>query len=346
MSKQNVIPALACTMCLLAIAGPQANAGEVTARDLRMETRTQWDYQPGQGPRNHTTDRDFFRPTTPLPEQPMTPPPPVESGDWRNKTPRAEDMLPPPKPDIGEPKTQTSLEVGLQTSMYHYHEKDIGMKLQGPHGGVVMQATGALGGQWFARADIRAAYGEPNYKGSGEMDEMPDYIGDFRATVGRDLLWRRFGIAPYAGLGFRALYNDMRGVTTTGAHGYRRYSNVFFAPVGFQPSMRFFNGDRLTLTAEYDQLIRGWQKSMLSDAVAGYPDITNRQLTGYGLRGDLMYKHGDWSYGPFVNYWNINQSKVSCDTGVGPIVYTGCGVEPHNHTIEYGVQFRYRFYAD
>ena len=72
MSKRTaILPFFALAACAFWANAPQAaNAAEVTARDIRTETRTQWDYQPMQGPRRRTTDRDFFRPTTNLPEQP------------------------------------------------------------------------------------------------------------------------------------------------------------------------------------------------------------------------------------------------------------------------------------
>jgi hypothetical protein len=37
---------------------------------------------------------------------------------------------------------------------------------------------------------------------------------------------------PYAGLGFRYLYNDLRGTSSTGAIGYRRESHYFYVPLG------------------------------------------------------------------------------------------------------------------
>ena len=348
MSKRKaILPLFICAACVLWSQAPQeAKAADINARDIRTETRTQWDYQPMQGPRRRTTDRDFFRPRSNVAEQqPLTPPPPVEPGDWRNNAPRAEDMVP-VRPDIGEPRTLTAMEVGLQGSQYRYQEKDVGMRVQGPHAGLIIQMTGDIGGQWFLRADGRAAGGAPDYKGSGEIDSNSNYIAEARITVGRDLLWRRFGVAPYAGLGYRHVYNDLRGTTTTGARGYQRYSHYFFAPVGLQPSMRFFNGDRLTLTAEFDPLIRGWQKSSLGDATAGYPTLINEQKTGFGARADLMYKTDGWSFGPFMNYWSIGTSAIDCSRGTGSSATYVCATEPQNHTLEYGFQFRYRFYED
>ncbi|MGL1161882.1 hypothetical protein ACSTKX_24865, partial [Vibrio parahaemolyticus] len=57
---------------------------------------------------------------------------------------------------------------------------------------------------------------------------------------------------------------------------------------------------------------------------------------GYGMRGNMMFEWSKWSMGPFFNYWNIDQSQLACNNYL-------CGVEPHNQTIEYGFQGRYRF---
>jgi len=344
MLKRIFISSLLCTTALGCFSSG-SEASELNARDIRMETRTEWDYQPGQGPHRRVSENDFFRPTTDLPSQPLTPPPPVVDGDWRANPPRAEDQIP-VRPDVGEPRTQTSLEIGVQASHYGYQESIIPMKIEGMHGGVVAQATGAIGGQWFLRADGRFVAGAPDYNGSGKIKDTPNYIAEVRATIGRDLLWRRFGIAPYVGIGYRYLSSDLAGVSTTGAHGYLRRSQYLFAPIGLQPSMRFLNGDRLTLTAEFDPLLQGWQDTYLSDVSINEPDIRNTQTAGFGLRSDLMYKTSGWSFGPFMNYWNINASDVACGTGTGPAPITRCGYEPHNHTLEYGMQFRYRFLED
>ena len=338
MLKKSAFVSLFCLTALTGFSDPAQ--AYVTARDIRTETRTGWDYQPGQGPRYRSTDKDYFRPAVKA-EQPLIPPPPVVEGDWRDP-PRAESMVP-PKPDSKKPWTETSLEAGLQISSYHYHESSLGVKLQGPEYGLNLMGTAALGDYWFLRGEGRVVGGRLDYKGSGVLKDRPNYIAEVRATAGRDLVWRNFGISPYVGVGYRFLNNDIRGTSTTGAQGYVRRSQYLFAPIGLQPRVQLPNGDRLTLTAEFDPLIRGWQESNLSGAIDGYPDLTNVQKGGYGARGELMYQRGLWTFGPFVNYWNINQSDTDCGAGTG---FYGCGYEPHNHTLEYGMQFRYRFLTE
>lgn len=324
-----------------------AQATELTARDLRMEMRTRWDYQPMQGPKVRSTiEPETFRPTHGATAQEVAaPPPPLVENDWRDNPPRAEDLMP-PKSMSDVPATKTAVEVGLQASSYHYHEKDLGVKLQGPQFGGHFVATGAIGAQWFLRGEGRFTAGDVDYKGSGTLDTNPNYFAEARLTFGRDFLTNRYGISPYTGIGYRFLHSDIRGVTSTGALGYQRDSHYAFVPVGVQPRMQFSNGDRLTLTAEYDYLLDGEQESYLSDVSVSYPDLANKQPAGYGIRSDVMYQTGNWAFGPFMNYWNINQSETTCGVGGGSTPLYVCGYEPHNHTLEYGFQFRYKFLED
>lgn len=238
-------------------------------------------------------------------------------------------------------KTPTSVQIGVQISDYRYQEPDVQMKNTGLKYGANALLTANLYNNWFAMADLRAAVGDVRYKGSGTEDGVADVLSEIRLAGGYDLLFGNFAVSPYAGLGFRYLLNDGNGhVTDTNAGLYRRESRYFFAPMGLNPRVLLNNGAKLSLVFEYDHLIKGWQSSELSD-VNGYPNLNNPQYTGYGLRGSFMYEAAKWSVGPFFNYWNINDSKTKC--GVGS-VYVFCGYEPHNQTLEYGMQVRYRLY--
>jgi hypothetical protein len=54
-----------------------------------------------------------------------------------------------------------------------------------------------------------------------------------------------------------------------------------------------------------------------------------------------MWQFKRWGFGPFFNYWHIEQSDTSCATGS---TYGLCGYEPTNHTTEVGAQVRYHFF--
>lgn len=302
----------------------------------------QWSYQPAQGPRPPLRDRDFFSsdekgvaPIRSLSTEPINNnwQPPVQVEPRRQPAPSSATA---PRTALG---TQASIDVGGQVSGYHYHEPTLGVKINGPQFGLTAAITHLLGQNWFARLDTRFAGGPVHYTGSGESDD-PNLIAEVRATAGRDFTIGRFGVSPYLGLGYRHVNNDARGQTTTGASGYRRGSHYLFVPVGAETRTILSNGHKLSFLAEIDPLLQGWQTSKFSDVSSDYPDITNNQRFGIGLRTHLMYGIRAWSFGPYFNYWGINKSTTDC---ASTNVYVVCGTEPTNHTIEYGLQFRYSF---
>lgn len=357
-------------LCIVAVAGsPHAVAYDPVLANAGQPQ--QWLYQPGQGPHysTYTVRRAATSRSSHLPLKAEVLAPIVSTSvqaaapawtdlpivDVKNATAVPTSVPMPSQPSgrpmekgAGEqalqPRTESTIDVGIQGSHYHYHESSLAVKTQGAQFGVTAAATGTFAEQWFARLDGRYVGGPVHYKGSGESEADPNSIAEARLTSGRDFLWRNVAITPYIGAGYRYLRNDARGITTTGASGYNRESHYFFVPVGVQQRLNFSNGSQLAFTAEFDHLVYGRQKSRLSDASPLYPDLTNRQKGGYGLHGDLMYKWRNWAFGPFSNYWNINQSDASCSDGDGTTYYFVCGYEPHNHTLEYGFQLRYSFY--
>jgi hypothetical protein len=146
------------------------------------------------------------------------------------------------------------------------------------------------------------------------------------------LLW-----GPYAGLGVRYLYNDVRGVTSTGAVGYRRRSHYFYVPVGV--ALRFPLGGGIVMAPqlEFDAFARGSQRSYLGDTGIGFTDVTNVQKRGRGYRAQLMFEGRRWSFGPWTHYWKIKDSDIQ------PIGFGFGALEPANWTRESGVELRYRF---
>ncbi len=234
--------------------------------------------------------------------------------------------------------TRTGFDLGLQFSNYHYQEPSLAMKNDGLKYGAAARGTLVLGWGFFLQADGRFAYGPVDYEGSGTAKDKDDYFWDGRVMGGKDfILDRSVSVTPFGGIGYRFLFDDLRGTTSTGRVGYRRESQYLYAPMGLNPRLRLDSESRLSLSAEYDYLIAGTQTSYLTDVNAGYGDIVNQQNGGYGARGSLMYETSSWGLGPFFNYWNINQSTTNC--GI-----TRCGFEPHNQTMEYGLQLRYRLF--
>lgn len=231
--------------------------------------------------------------------------------------------------------TRKGWEVGGQVSKYYYEEPNFAQN-KGERIGVVgaynfTSITGV-----YSRIDGRFSYGSLDYTGSGTATH-DDYTTEARAVVGKDYLVRDgLVLSPYIGFGYRYLYNDARGVTSTGAIGYRRYSHYAYMPVGMTVRMNA-GGLVLAPTLEYDAFLGGRQYSKLSDTGLGLGDASNKQSHGRGYRAYLMAEKGNWSVGPWIHYWKIEDSDIVV---VAPGV---AGLEPANWTREYGIEVRYRF---
>jgi hypothetical protein len=214
------------------------------------------------------------------------------------------------------------------------------MNLKGNQVGAVGAYTFTSPNRVYSRIDLRAAYGKLKYEsqGTGTLDDVPDWIVEARAVIGRDYLrGESIALSPYIGLGYRYLYNDLRGYSSTGAVGYQRYSHYVYIPVGL--TARFRTGERWVVapTVEYDAFLGGRQYSQLSDTGIGYSDASNRQHDGRGYRASLMLESGHWAFGPWLQYWKIKDSDIV------PIGLGKAALEPANWTREYGVELRYRF---
>lgn len=233
--------------------------------------------------------------------------------------------------------TRRGFEVGVQLAHYHYEEPNFA-KFIGTRGGIIGAYTFTRANGVFFRVDGRESYGALKYQGSGTQDSVPDLIVEARGVAGLDFFpANRVSLSPYLGLGYRYLYNDSRGYTSTNAAGYRRYSNYLYLPAGL--TIRFDLGNRWVLapTVEADIFILGKQKSQLSDANLGFNDVTNTQEGGSGYRAYLMVENDHLAFGAWMHYWDIKDSDVQ------PIGRGRAGLEPANWTRESGIEFRYRF---
>jgi len=244
--------------------------------------------------------------------------------------------------------TRTGWEVGAQAAHYHYEEPRV-MKLIGPRVGRFGSFTFTRAGLFF-RTDVRLSYGELKYQSerSGTQDRVPDSIFEPRFVFGKDFPSHNGVVfSPYAGLGFRSLYNDLRGYTqgqSTPANpsgtyaGYRRYSYYLYAPVGLSTRLGLGNRWVLASIVEYDFFLRGTQFSTLSDAGGCNRDITSTQKRGYGYRAAFRVEKSRWAFGPWIHRWSIENSDLQPDACGGPPL-----LEPRNWTREIGLEIRYRF---
>ena len=232
--------------------------------------------------------------------------------------------------------TRAGWEVGGQLAQYRYEEPGT-MSLEGTRLGVSGAYTAVTPRRAFARLEGRWSFAALDYQGSGVLTDVPDYILELRLLAGRDYAYGGLRWAPYVGVAYRYLYNDLRGVSSSGAVGYQRESNYFYLPMGVTLRMPVAEAWVLAPQLEYDVFVRGVQRSYLSDTGLGYGDVSNQQSSGRGYRVQLMFEARHWTVGPWMHYWDIKDSDVQ-SIGMGR-----AGQEPANWTREAGLELRYRF---
>ena len=243
--------------------------------------------------------------------------------------------------------TQTGNTLGLTFSGYQYKEPSLDVVISAPLLGVDYTGTYAFGNDWFAKADARYAYGSAKYSGSGTQSNIPYSYYDLRGLVGYDFNFAELGgfvLAPFTGIGYRYLFDNQGGQTTSGANAYNRSSTYVYLPIGVTHRMKVNDTHKLETVFEYDYLIQGTQVSQLSQAAPYLPNVTNQQTSGYGLRLSSMYQFDAWSVGPYVTYWNIQNSNAVTQTiTVNRVNYRLTAYEPANNTIEAGIKVAYSF---
>ena len=230
--------------------------------------------------------------------------------------------------------------VGVTLSHYKYDEPSY-MSLTAALAGFELSRTQSLGTNWpntdqswFVRGDLRYALGKADYQSaqSGTLNDTPNWYLEARALVGKDFDLGNYVLAPYVGLGFRYLHNDLR--TSDARQGYRRDSSYLALPIGLTHKMKLSNSSQLLTTLEYLHLIKGVQQARLSDENPTKQNVRLDQPKGYGLRLGAMMRFDDWSVGPTLSYWNVAQSEV----GGVPSVF-----EPKNTSYELGLKLMKHF---
>lgn len=238
--------------------------------------------------------------------------------------------------------TTTGHQLGLTLSGYKYEEPGY-MSLKANKVGLDYVGTVAFPSRWprsdepwFFRGELRLASGQVDYssKSSGSMSGKDDWYGEARALFGRDLNMGGYYLAPYAGLGFRQLHNDLRGSSSTGNNGYRRVNTLWVLPLGVTHKIALAGRSQLHTSLEYVPLLAGRQESRRSDASPFLSDVQLRQKAGHGLKLQVIWQGDTWSLGPVLSYWRIRQSE----TAGSPATF-----EPNNRTSEIALRAGYRF---
>ncbi|MBA3814197.1 MAG: autotransporter outer membrane beta-barrel domain-containing protein [Alphaproteobacteria bacterium] len=245
------------------------------------------------------------------------------------------------------PQDPHQFSLGLEFFHYNYREPGV-MNLKGFLYGANAAYNYTFINDFFIQPDFRFSYGHTDYKSNrtGSLKHEPNWLSETRFVFGK-----RFKLAsiteldPYLGFGYRYKADDSKGKkSTTGHSGYRRKSQYLYIPVGLTLHQQLSCDWALAPTAEFDWFLHGRQSSYVSST------IHNNQKRGYGLKGDLMlikkFSHSSFSFGPFINYWNIKDSnikKVQLVNRSGEIVGEAGIFEPRNNTIEVGIKLNYNF---
>lgn len=252
-------------------------------------------------------------------------------------------------PNVPRLAPTTGNQVYVSSAYYSYSEPDANTTHNGVNAGIGYERTQKLSGQTFAKANIDYNPGRTEYAGTGTKTGVPQSYWDARILIGTSYQANEETLSPYIGIGYRSLYNDNRGPSSTGAVGYQRTVNYTYIPIGIISRKASASNSIIETRLEYDYLLKGRVLSQLSDVVgyAGYTqatDANNTQTSGWGLRLSIAYLKDNWGVTPYLTYWFIQNSDavpVSLTKDGNTSVYSA--VEPTNRTNEYGVKVSYGF---
>jgi hypothetical protein len=264
---------------------------------------------------------------------------------------------------IGQNQKRHSFEIGPEVYYFHYEELEEWMGIDwtlmeedglfyGIGGSYTFRGWmddqgNAFAGGLLLKEEARFAAGTVDYEGQtweGDLltlTDVDDRTMELRSLIG-------FGSGDFAGLGSEAFiytgfgYRYLNDDSSDYAGGYERQSNYYYLPIGISGlGSNQWNG-LIGMTFEVDFLIEGLQKSHLSDAGLGYPDVENKQKRGWGLRSSIQFEFPmsqttSITLEPYARFWMIDDSEeklIDTDTSV---------FEPKNETVEVGVNMMIRF---
>jgi hypothetical protein len=245
--------------------------------------------------------------------------------------------------------------LGIEAMRYFYKEPDIYQdELARERGAVWTDSTGYLFGingsycltwkeMFFMQPEGRILYGKDDYRtgikekvNSKTKKEEPVWLYETRLIAGGKIpVMRKLTLSPYTGIGYRFKSDDSEELKTNQGTilGYYRKSNYVYVPFGVYVDYAINNVWSVALKGEYDWMVKGWQytRSLTSSP------RTYKQPNGYGLKGEVsvsyLYQKVRFSITPYINYWNIRNSKR----------FQNRGREPYNITFESGMRLGVTF---
>ena len=246
---------------------------------------------------------------------------------------------------------------GLEQSKYIYKEPNIYQdKFVPTDGAIWMNLKGNLWGAYasyrltwreklFIQPEFRILYGKHAYNmGIKEKivfrtkKSVPSLLHESRLIVGGKVpVMSKLTLSPYTGIGYRfksddgeevKICNDPRNL------GFYRKSNYVYVPLGASAEYKIDDTWSVSLKGEYDWIVKAWHYTR--NKTIPKP-VTDKQPNGYGLKGEgslsYFYNKIKFSVSPYLNYWNIRNSKRSPDGGM----------EPYNITWESGIKLGVTF---
>lgn len=244
------------------------------------------------------------------------------------------------------PHLRSGVDIGYQIANFHYREPGV-MKESGTMHGVTAAYTHHFMNMVMLRLEGEFLGGELEYdgrysSGTSLTTDTEDWLLQGRALAGYDFVFEKWALTPFVGLGYRYWYDDIQ---ATG--GYEREIQYLYAPIGLETASAHDKW-RWGVRGEYDLFLRGWVKSYLSQAVAGYNDPENDQNfgDGWGMRASIYaeYEFADgYSFGvePYYRYWWVKNSEKADLTQNGTKI--GQVLEPKNRTTIWGLKAMLHF---
>lgn len=153
----------------------------------------------------------------------------------------------------------------------------------------------------------QVAKGHADYVGTGSMNHQPMSLFQWQVQSPHAQWANGYQISP--GLGYRQLYTDARGFTSTGAEGYRRTSEYWYASLAAEQTIT--NGWRSM--GQFYYLLSGKQTTHLGDVsgdVGKLGTVKNTQHRGYGLNFGVCKAVEGFDVCPSFEYWRISESDT------------------------------------
>jgi hypothetical protein len=276
-------------------------------------------------------------------------------------TPGLQENPSPVRPPSNVNTRMNTFDMGSEVSFYRYQEpQPVGIKIQGPMYGYFADYAyrpadpnffnNFLTNVYMLQARYASSH-DLEYSGDGVIKGKFGQSMEFRGLIGKDyFIGTNSIVTPYFGFGYRYLLDLGNGeINSTGtSYAYDRKSHYCYLPLGGNAVIEMPDNWEVGLNAEYDILLKGWEKSYLSDGdqFTGYnnPNVTSDQAQGFGVRGSIKFlKRGakvDFYIEPYIRYWNIDQSKIETEMVDGQLLSLA---EPDNNTIEVGSKFGIQF---